>query len=225
MPADPQEIREAREEGIVFHHLVAPVEIMAENDTVSGLKCRRMELGEPDASGRRRPVPIQGSEFVIDCDVIIPAVGQVCVVDCVLPEEEVLTRWKTLMVDQTTFQSDRKAIFGGGDCVTGPATLIAALAAGKNAARFIDQFLQQDACTPDTADLLLALAAAQGVFDSDETFAYPGQTVRAEPPVMDPQVRISGFEEVEGGLTAAQARFEANRCLRCYRILMSAVPA
>jgi formate dehydrogenase beta subunit len=225
MPADPQEIREAREEGVVFHHLVAPVEIMAENDTVTGLKCQRMELGEPDASGRKRPVPVPGSEFVIDCDVIIPAVGQVCVVDCVLPEEDVLTRWKTLVVDQTTFQSDKQAIFGGGDCVTGPATLIAALAAGKNAARFIDRFLQQDECTPDTTDLLLALAASQGVYDPDETFAYPGQTERAEPFVMDPEVRINSFDEVEGGLSAAQARSEANRCLRCYRVLMAAVPA
>ncbi len=223
MPADPQEIREAKEEGVIFHHLVAPVEIIARDNTVTGLKCRRMELGEPDASGRRRPVPVPGSEFVIDCDVIIPAVGQVCVVDCVLPEEDVLTRWKTLVVDQTTFQSDRKAIFGGGDCVTGPATLIAALAAGKNAARFIDQFLQQNECKSDTTDLLMALAESQGVFDPDETFAYPGQTDRAEPFVMDPEVRINSFDEVEGGLSAAQARAEANRCLRCYRVLMAAV--
>jgi formate dehydrogenase beta subunit len=225
MPADPQEIHEAKEEGVMFHHLVAPVEIIAEDNTVTGLKCRRMELGEPDASGRSRPVPVPGSEFVIDCDVIIPAVGQVCVVDCVLPEEEVLTGWKTLVVDQTTFQSDKKAIFGGGDCVTGPATLIAALAAGKNAARFIHQFLQQDECIPDTADLLLALAASQGVYDPDETFVYPGLTVRTDPFVLDPEVRINGFEEVEGRFSAAQARSEASRCLRCYRVLMAAVPA
>ncbi|MBT8340394.1 MAG: FAD-dependent oxidoreductase [Desulfatitalea sp.] len=115
MPADPQEIEEAREEGIEFHYLVAPVEIMVQDEEITGLKCRRMTLGEPDTSGRRRPVPIEGSEFVIHRDTIIPAVGQVCVVDCVLDEKEALSPWKTLVVDQTTFQSEKKHIFGGGD--------------------------------------------------------------------------------------------------------------
>lgn len=223
MPADSQEIEEAKEEGVIFHHLVAPIEIMAENHKVVGLKCHRMELGEPDASGRRRPVPVEGSAFVIDCDVIIPAVGQICVVDCVLPDEDVLTKWKTLVVDQTTFQSDKKEIFGGGDCVTGPDTLIGALAAGKNAARFISQYMEQGECKPETKDLLFALASAEGVFDPDEIFAYPGATKREEPFVLDPETRTDGFDEVEKGLSASQARAEANRCLRCYRILMSAV--
>ncbi len=223
MPADPQEVREAKEEGVRFHHLVAPVEIIAENNTVKGLKCLRMELGEPDASGRRRPLPVEGSEFVIDCDVIIPAVGQVCVVDCVLPEEEVLTSWKTLVVDQTTFQSEKQNIFGGGDCVTGPQTLIGALAAGKNGARFISQYIEQGECKPDAKDLLLSIASAEGVYNPEETFPYPGATEREEPFVLDPETRINGFDEVEDGLSAAQARAEANRCLRCYRILMSAI--
>ncbi len=222
MPADPQEIEEAKEEGVHFHHLVAPVEIMAEEGEITGLKCRRMELGEPDASGRRRPVPIEGSDFMIACDTIIPAVGQVCVVDCVLPEEDALTPWKTLVVDQTTFQSDKKHIFGGGDCVTGPATLIAALAAGKNAARFIAQYLQQGRCTPDNTDVLRALVTSESLFDSNETFVYPGNSVRMQPHILDPEFRIQNFTEVEKCFSATQARTEAARCLRCYRILLSA---
>ena len=223
MPADPQEIEEAKEEGVRFHYLVAPLEIKASGEDIIGLKCRRMELGSPDASGRRRPVPVEGSEFTIACDTIIPAVGQVCVVDCVLPEEDALTPWKTLVVDQTTFQSDRKHIFGGGDCVTGPDTLIGALAAGKNAARFIAQFLQQGRCKPDASDVLRTLVTSASIFDADETFAYPGSSTRMNPPSADPQSRIQGFEEVEKGFSAAQARTEAARCLRCYRILLSAV--
>ena len=222
MPADPQEIEEAKEEGIHFHHLVAPVEIMAEGDDITGLKCRRMELGEPDTSGRRRPVPMEGSEFVIACDTIIPAVGQVCVVDCVLPEEDALTPWKTLVVDRTTFQSDRKHIFGGGDCVTGPDTLISALAAGKHAARFIEQYLQHGRCTPRTADVLQAMVTSGALFESDETFVYPGVSCRVEPDILDPHTRIQDFAEIEKGFSAAQARTEASRCLRCYRILLSA---
>ncbi|MGD9124946.1 MAG: FAD-dependent oxidoreductase, partial [Desulfarculaceae bacterium] len=98
MPADPQEIEEAQEEGVEFHYLVAPVKVLAKDGKVSGLECRRMELGEPDDSGRRRPVPVEGSEFVLECDAIIPAVGQICVVDCVLPDAEGVTPWKTLVV-------------------------------------------------------------------------------------------------------------------------------
>ncbi len=222
MPADSQEIAEAKEEGVQFHHLVSPVEIMTKGDDIIGLKCRQMELGEADASGRRRPVPIEGSEFIIDCDTIIPAVGQVCVVDCVLPEEDALTPWKTLVVDRTTFQSDRKPIFGGGDCVTGPATLISALAAGKNAARFIGQYLQNGRCLPKTADLLQTMVTSGALLDFDEAYTYPGNSCRVEPDILDPHTRIKGFAEVEKGFSAAQARSEAARCLRCYRILLAA---
>ena len=87
MPADPVEIVEAKEEGIKFHYLIQPIEVLAKDGKVSGLKCLKMELGEPDDSGRRRPVAIKGSEFVIEADAVVPAIGQICVVDCVLPPE------------------------------------------------------------------------------------------------------------------------------------------
>jgi formate dehydrogenase beta subunit len=223
MPADPQEVEEAKEEGVHFHHLVAPVAIEAANGAVTGLKCQRMELGAPDASGRRSPVPIEGSEFVIPCDAIIPAVGQVCVVDCVLPDADALTRWKTLVVDKTTFQSEKKHIFGGGDCVTGPATLIAALAAGKDAARFIAQYLEKGQCTPDTEDVLQSLVGTGKLFAKEEEFDIPGISTRMHPEVLAPETRVNDFEEVEKGFTMAQAHAEAVRCLRCYRILVAAV--
>ena len=148
MPADPAEIREAKEEGVNFHYLVAPQKVLAKDGKVNGLECLKMELGEPDDSGRRRPVPVQGSEFVLECDAIIPAVGQICVVDCVLPDEGGVTPWKTLVVDEDTFQSDDPTVFGGGDCVTGPATLIGALAAGKKAAGFIASHLHRGRLQP-----------------------------------------------------------------------------
>jgi formate dehydrogenase beta subunit len=223
MPADPQEIHEALEEGVKFHYLVAPVSLVQEGGRVRGLECRRMTLGEPDKSGRRRPVPQEGSEFVIDCDAIIPAVGQVCVVDCVLPEADSLTAWKTLVVDGMTFQSSKPAVFGGGDCVTGPSTLIAALAAGKTAARHIAQYLEQGAARPTPPEILQAVVNGSGVFERDEAFPFEGITHRAEPPVMDPEARIKSFAEVEGGLALHQATAEAWRCLRCYRIAVAAI--
>jgi len=221
MPADPQEIEEAKEEGVKFHYLVAPVSIVHADGKVSGLECQRMELGEPDGSGRRRPVPVDGSNFVIECDAIIPAVGQICVVDCVLPEDDALTRWKTLIVDQMTFQSPTPSIFGGGDCITGPATLIAALAAGKKAARHIAQYIEQGACQVTLSDILQTLVDAGGVFEADEVFPFDGITRRAEPPVLPAETRIRDFSEVEGCLNLSQATAESYRCLRCYRIAVA----
>lgn len=222
MPADHHEIREAKEEGVTFHFLVAPLEILADNGRVTGIRCHRMELGEPDASGRRSPVVVEGSEYVIACDAVIPAVGQKCAVDSVFPEKDVLTSWKTLVVDQTTFQSGRERVFGGGDCVTGPATLIAALAAGKNAARFIAQYLENDRCEPQAKDLLETLVTSGKLFRNEDPFPFPGISTRMEPDVIDPDVRVHDFQEVEHGFSAVQARTEAARCLRCYRILMTA---
>ena len=222
MPADPQEIEEAKEEGVKFHYLIAPVSIVHTDGKVSGLECRRMELGEPDASGRRRPVPIEGSEFVIECDAIIPAVGQICVVDCVLPDEDSLTAWKTLIVDQMTFQSHAPNVFGGGDCITGPATLIAALAAGKKAARHIAQYIEKGDCQPTVPEILQTLVNGSGVYDASEAFPFDGITHRAHPDVLAPETRINDFNEVEGVLSLSQAIAEADRCLRCYRIAVAA---
>jgi formate dehydrogenase beta subunit len=221
MPADRHEIREAKEEGVTFHFLVAPLEIMAENGVVTGLKCQRMGLGEPDASGRRRPMPIDGSEFVIDCDAVIPAVGQKGAMNQVISGEDCVTSWNTLMVDEATFQSARPQVFGGGDCATGPASLIAALAAGRKAAGFIDQYLKTRVCCSADRDVLEHLVSEGRVFDHEPDFTFPGGTVREEQPVMEPDERICDFQEVEKGFSAVQARIEASRCLRCYRLLVA----
>jgi len=223
MPADAQEIREAREEGVIFNFLMAPKKVVAENGKVVGLECQRMELGEPDASGRRRPEVVEGSEFIFKCDAIIPAVGQVCEVDAVLSDKDSVTKWKTLIVDELTFQSSQSHVFGGGDCATGPFTLIAALAAGKRSARFIDRYLQEGHCRIGDRYLLRQLMNEVGVFDSEEKFIYPGLAEKAHPVALFPDTRIDSFAEVEKGFTQAQAVKEAARCLRCYRIVMKAI--
>lgn len=223
MPADPVEIEEAKEEGIKFHYLVQPIKVLAKDGKVSGLECLRMKLGEPDDSGRRRPIPIEGSNFVVECDAMVPAIGQVCVVDCVLPEGPELTHWKTLVVDKMTFQSSLPNVFGGGDCITGPATLIAALAAGKNAARFIAHFLETGECKPEDADWMEKAIGELGVYDAKETMPFAGQTRRARQATLDPVIRTRSFDEVESGFSQAEALKEAARCLRCYRIGLAAV--
>ncbi|MCF8104434.1 MAG: FAD-dependent oxidoreductase [Desulfohalobiaceae bacterium] len=225
MPADSKEFKEAEEEGVRFHYLVQPMRILAEEGRVTGLECIRMELGEPDSSGRRKPRPVQGSEFTIECDAIVPAIGQTCVVDCIFPDDGSveLSPWKSLVVDEITFQSSREQIFGGGDCITGPDILIRALAQGKQAARHITQYLEDKTCRADPDERLGRYMARLGIFDPEENPPYAGSSPRAEPPILDPKKRVKGFAEVEGCLSLPQALYEASRCLRCYRIGLAAL--
>ena len=121
-----------------------------------------------------------------------------------------------------TFQSHAPSVFGGGDCITGPATLIAALAAGKKAARHIAQYIEKGDCQPDsTRDPADPGQTAAGFYDASEAFPFDGITHRAHPAVLAPETRINDFNEVEGVLSLSQAVAEADRCLRCYRIAVA----
>ena len=121
MPADDAEIHDAEEEQVQFHFLTAPVRILTESGKVVGLECIKMELGEPDASGRPRPVPVEGSEFVFDCDTIVSAIGQQVDLSLLEGVEDVqTTKWNTIVVDEYTKQSNRAKIFFAGDCETVP---------------------------------------------------------------------------------------------------------
>jgi glutamate synthase (NADPH/NADH) small chain len=143
MPAREEEIHHAEEEGIGFEFLVAPVEVLGnEKRWVSGLKCVRMELGEPDASGRARPVPVPGSEFVIPCDVVVVAIGTKAnpLLTATCPELK-LNKWGNIVVDDNGMTSI-PGVFAGGDIVRGAATVILAMGDGKRAARAMDQYLK-----------------------------------------------------------------------------------
>jgi glutamate synthase (NADPH/NADH) small chain len=144
LPARLEEVENAEEEGIVFELLTNPVEIYGDdNGWVRGMKCIRMELGEPDASGRRRPIPIPGSEFDMDVDVVIVAIGT-SPNPIVFTEAGGLerTRWGTVVADEDTGRSTKARVWAGGDAVTGAATVISAMGAGKRAAADIDRYLK-----------------------------------------------------------------------------------
>jgi len=145
MPARIEEIKHAKEEGVEFHNLCNPLEYFAdENGRVNRMKLNRMELGEPDASGRRRPVPMEGSEFEMDVDLVIVAVGVSPnpLVPSSLKELEV-TKWGTIVVDENNMQSSIPEMFAGGDIVRGGATVILAMGDGRRAAEKMDHFLQK----------------------------------------------------------------------------------
>ncbi len=143
MPANPWEIDAAEHEGVIIQYLAAPIEILGENGKVTGMKCIKMELGEPDASGRRRPMPIEGSEYVIDAQTIVPALSQAADMSF-LPEghEYKISRWNTFEIDEETCQTNIPGVFAGGDIVSGPDIAIRAVAGGKNAAVGIHEYLR-----------------------------------------------------------------------------------
>jgi glutamate synthase (NADPH/NADH) small chain len=143
MPARAEEVENAEEEGVKFHFLTNPVEVIGdEKGWVKGLKCVKMELGEPDQSGRRRPVPIAGSEFVMDCDIVIMALGTSPnpIISQTTPGLNAHS-WGGLIADEKTGRTTRERVWAGGDAVTGSATVILAMGAGKAAAKDIHEFL------------------------------------------------------------------------------------
>jgi len=224
MPADAVEIHDAEEEKVAFHFLTTPVRVLAENGKVVGLECIRMELGEPDASGRRRPVPVPGSEFVFDCDTVVPAIGQQ--IDLSLLEGTAglkTTRWNTIAVDDVTKQSSRPKIFSAGDCETGPGALITACAGGRRAAASIDRLINGLAPEPGEDSSFAKLFAAVGVYDPDEKIGLAGRRPRRQLEMLPPEKRKFSFDEVEAGYPPPAAVAEASRCLRCYRVATVAV--
>jgi len=144
MPARTEEVHHAKEEGVQFKLLTNPVEYTGnENGWVTGMKCLRMELGEPDESGRRRPVPIKDSEFIIDVDTVVVAVGAMAnpLVASTTPGLEI-NRWDYIVANEETGETSREGVYAGGDIVTGSATVILAMGAGRNSARTIDEYLK-----------------------------------------------------------------------------------
>jgi formate dehydrogenase major subunit len=144
MPAYEEDIEEAEEEGIKFQFLSAPTEVVSKDGKGISLRCIRMELAEPDASGRRRPIPIEGSDFLLELDTVIPAIGQAPDLSFLTGMEIETSPQGTIKVDPVTLQTSRQGIFAGGDAVSGPWIAIEAVAAGKEAAVSIDRYLRKN---------------------------------------------------------------------------------
>jgi NADPH-dependent glutamate synthase beta subunit-like oxidoreductase len=141
MPANPWEIKEAEDEGVKIEFLVAPKKISGENGRVSGIECVRMQLGEPDESGRKKPIPIEGSAFTQKVDMVILAIGEAPDLEF-LPKEIELNDDGTIWVNPITMETSMQGVFAGGDAVTGPTTVIEAICAGKRAAESIEDYLK-----------------------------------------------------------------------------------
>ncbi len=210
MPAWEEEIQAAEAEGVRITYLAAPKEVLTAGDRVVGLRCIRMELGEPDESGRRRPVPIADSEYDIEIDQLIAAIGQ-------KPDLSALegltgvrfSRWGTVEADKITCATDRPGVFAGGDLQTGPATAIEAIGAGKQAAESIYRYFNgQD----------IAGGREVPVKETPDYRPIPEKEPRqgrAEMPELPPDERHGNFKEVELGYDETAGQAEAGRCLNC----------
>ena len=222
MPARQEEVADAEKEGVKFTFLANPVKVLAENGTVTGAQCIRMELGEPDASGRRRPIPVTGSEFIIKTNMLITATGEQPDLSFLTDKKSVrVTKQGTIEADQYSGQTSQATIFAGGDCVTGPATIIEAIAAGNKAAKSIDQYLQTGRFSHTDEQLIDKISEKLDLTQQrDGVFISPNQ--RRIPEQLPVASRIQSFAEVEKVFNTESAVSEAQRCLRCYRVLVLA---
>jgi len=210
MPARENEIADALAEGVAIQYLTAPQQILTKDNKVIGIQCIRMQLGEPDSSGRRRPVPVPGSEFNVETDLVIPAIGQTPDSLCLAETPGIcLTRWGTVEVEDITYATGREGVFAGGDVQTGPWVAIGAVAHGREAAISISRYLQGENIAAGRKRLELP----------QENFVPIPEKIdkqpRAEMATLQMADRTTGFAEVEQGLTEEQALAEAARCLNC----------
>jgi NADH-quinone oxidoreductase subunit F len=213
MPAQAEEIRAAEQEGVEMIFLAAPLRLEGKDGRVSRLICQRMNLGEFDLSGRRRPLPIAGAEFALEVDQVIAAVGQKAEVPFAGRDEggefSLNPAGLINIVAGSQTRAGTAMVFAGGDVVSGPATVIKAIAAGRQAAREID------------AALRAAKGQAPSRLETGPEIDIPAQVeepvpgVRPEMPELSCAARLEGFMEVETGLEDGVALAEAGRCLRC----------
>ena len=212
MPADIEEVEQAEEEGIRFSFLTIPVEIVGENGKLSGLKCLRADLVAKEGSNRKIPVPMLGSDFLMDVDSVICAIGQRVDHECMDSVSDLKwSRRTTIDVDMASMETSIAGVFAAGDAVTGPATVVEAIGGGKRAAEAIDRYLSgipQPKMPPlpvrrKRVDWLEVPAATKMVLKKPEM------------PLLNIERRRTTFQQVELGYSENQAREEARRCLRC----------
>ncbi len=214
MPADSEEIMEAEHEGIEFIFMAAPIKILGKKN-VEALECIKMELSEFDRSGRRKPVPLDGSEFMMEVDMVIPAVSQSVNIDFLSAHPAIkVSRWNTLEVDSDTLYTGEAGIFAGGDAVSGPKTVIEAMQAGHKAANHIQKYLNNETVKfqyqplPET-DIEIPIPP-----EDEEIIEQPQRIMPSLPSNQRFSVK---FPEVELGYAVELAMEEAKRCLRCDR--------
>ncbi len=214
MPAHPEEIAAAQTEGVEILFLTNPQRLLAENNRVTGIECLKMCLEETVPGERPRPIPVEGSEFIVTCNYLIGAIGQGVDTTFAAKDHELdLAKWGTITVNKETLETSVPGVFAGGDAVTGPFTAISSIAQGKKAATAIMHYLQSGNAN-GTAHKYYSFKHKLATLSEHEfeKFGKQGRVKQGELEVMD---RINCFKEVETGYSEKDARDEAERCLEC----------
>ncbi|MBW1888121.1 MAG: FAD-dependent oxidoreductase, partial [Deltaproteobacteria bacterium] len=210
MPAIKEEVEQAEKEGVKIHFLAAPIKVLVKDGKITGIECIRIRLGDPDSSGRKRPIPIEGSEYVRRTDMIISAIGGQPDLGFLREGSEILSVTDDLIkADPVTLETNVSGVFAGGDAVTGPWTVIDALAAGRKAAISIDRFVK--------GEPLRINREAERVQTSHLTIDIEGigHERRISMPAISEDHRCGSFLEVELGFNREEASKESERCLSC----------
>jgi heterodisulfide reductase subunit A len=220
MPAAEPEIQAAEEESVKIEYLIAPVEVIGEAGKITGLKCINMELGEPDESGRRRPIPIEGSEHSLDFDTVIIAVSQSPEVEFAKMKPEFkLTKWDTFVIDEETMETSVPGVFAGGDAVRGADAVITAMADGKRCAESIEKHLLgeplKDFKTRRKPSPIPERDENSRPHQYAPRFKNTPKAPRVKMRELEPGSRRANFDEVELGYSQEEAIREATRCLNC----------
>jgi formate dehydrogenase beta subunit len=247
MPADVWEVDGADEEGVRFEFQVLPTRIVVDaNEQVIGVECVRMAMGEPDASGRRRPEPVPGSEFIVECDTVIPAIGQDPDLGFIPPDMGIdITKWNTVVTKYLPLKdaagkdlkdgmgnmlsrsliTDCDGVFAGGDAEIGPLTVVACIGNAHRAALVIQRWLEEGKAYLSEQDIFDDLLTYLGVYDKGEKVPWLDSADRANQKEVHGKARAAkgNYREVELGFSDSTAQAEADRCLRCYRMAMVAL--
>ena len=212
MPAYNVEVEEAKKEGVKIHFLAAPIKLSRNKEKIK-LECIKMKIGEPDASGRRRPLPIEDSEFIIFADTVIAAIGQKVDISYIEDEGIKLTKYGTIDVDPLTYQTNLEGVFAAGDCVTGPDTAVRAIGGAGGAVAGIDQYLKGEKVASKSK---LYNSSMGELSEVPEAFFQGVQKIpRSNMPQIPISDRTTNFKEIEVGFREEAARKEAERCLEC----------
>lgn len=225
MPAEDYEIQDAIDEGVNIIFLAAPFEAVSENGKLTGIKCHKMRLGCEDASGRRSPEIIPNDDFIIECDYLIPAIGQKTNID--FNNEKIkleVTKWNTIVCDKHHFTTSIESIFAAGDCIDGNGnTVVRAVGDGKKAALMMDRYMMTGKPYLEPSEVMERYLYENNIFSYGESPEPPRPIInRYEAEKLPVEQRIISFVEVEQPFDEQTAALEARRCLRCMRVGMFA---
>ncbi len=214
MPANHEEVEGAEQEGVKFLFLSNPLQIKAENGRMTGLECIQIALGAPDASGRRRPEAVKGSEFAIPADACIMALGQSIETGALERENGIKINSRGgIAVNPETMETNLPGVFSAGDCTEGPATAVEAIGAGRRAATYISQYLNEQKVTPLVKDYNCSKGDLESIDKAQFAGVEPVQ--RTILPALEVAQRTGNFNEVDSVISEESALKEASRCLSC----------